>query len=76
MARSAALVMILLASNLAGVPALAAEDVTPVAVVSAADKGVSFAERLAAREIRRYYYVRTARLLPMVENLDVQGDGA
>lgn len=37
----------------------------PAAIV--APSGGSFAERLAAREIRRYVYVTTGRLLPIVE---------
>jgi hypothetical protein len=36
---------------------------TPQAVVAAPE--ASFAERLAAREIRRYYFLRTGRLLPL-----------
>jgi hypothetical protein len=57
-------------------PVSAAETVTPAAVVSAAGKEASFAERLAAQEVRRYYYVRSGRLLPIVEGVQVEGDGA
>ena len=56
-------------------PARAAESVTPVAIVSAG-KEASFAERLAAQEIRRYFYLRTGRLTPIVESLDAPGNGA
>jgi len=46
----------------------------PTAVVCSRD--VSFAERLAAREIRRYVYVRTGQLLPIVGSLDAKAPGA
>ncbi len=59
-----------------GLSALAAEPVAPAAVVAAADKEATFAERLAAQEIRRYYYVRTGRLVPIVERLDGNAEGA
>lgn len=39
----------------------------PTAIV--ASPGNALAENLAAREIRRYVYLRTARLLPVTENL-------
>ncbi len=48
-------------------PARAAEHIVPAAVVGARD--ASYAESLAAKEIRRYVYVRTGRLLPVVEDL-------
>ena len=41
-----------------------AESTAPVAIVS--DQGVSFAERLAAKEVRRYLYLRSGKLLPIV----------
>ena len=50
----------------------AEEPIVPRAVVCA--KNASFAERLAAKEIRRYVYLRTGSLLPMVEDLESQGD--
>ena len=45
----------------------------PAAVVCAAD--ASFAERLAAKEIRRYVYLRTGRLLPVVDRLETASGG-
>ena len=41
-----------------------AESAAPVAIVC--DQGVSFAEKLAAKEVRRYVYLRTGKLLPIV----------
>ncbi len=60
----------------AGRPASAAEAFTPAAVISPEEKGTTFAERLAAQEVRRYYYVRTGRLLPILETLDAKAEGA
>ena len=37
-------------------------------------KDASFFEELAAREVRRYVYVRTGKLLPVVESLPDHGD--
>ena len=44
------------------------EGVVPGSVLCA--RGASFAERLAAREIRRYLYLRTGKLLPLRDRLD------
>jgi len=57
-------------------PARAAEGLTPAVVVCPTGKQGSFAERLAAQEIRRYYYLRTGRLVPVAEDLEGQADGA
>ncbi len=51
-------------------PARAAEGLTPAVVVCPTGKQGSFAERLAAQEIRRYYYLRTGRLVPVAEGLE------
>ena len=68
--------LVVLALVLRAVDSLpAAETVTPAAVVSVGQKDASFAERLAAQEIRRYYYARTGRVLPIVESLDANADG-
>ena len=45
----------------------------PAAVVIAAES--TFAESLAAKEIRRYVYVRTGTLLPMVTDIKAAADG-
>jgi len=45
----------------------------PAAVVC--PRGGSFAQRLAAREIRRYVYVRTGKLLPIVSEIDSAPQG-
>ena len=59
-------VLLLLAAGI-GSPACGAEvQVVPAAVV--VSPGASFAERLAAQEIRRYVYLRTASLVPIVED--------
>ena len=55
-------------------PAFAEREVIPSAVVCA--KSASFSETLAAKEIRRYVYLRTGRLLPIVENLGAAPSGA
>src|SRR5208337_2798962 len=47
--------------------------IVPAAVVCAGD--ASFAERLAAGEIRRYVYLRTGRLLPVVDRLETASGG-
>src|SRR5271166_3207919 len=47
--------------------------IVPAAVVCAGD--ASFAERLAAGEIRRYVYLRTGRLLPLVDRLEPASGG-
>ena len=48
-------------------PSCAGESaIAPAAIVAPPDG--TFAERLAAREVRRYFYVRTGRLLPIVED--------
>jgi len=47
--------------------------IVPAAVVCAGD--ASFAERLAAGEIRRYVNLRTGRLLPVVDRLETAGGG-
>lgn len=44
-----------------------AEATTPATVVCAKD--ASFAEKLAAKEIRRYVYLRTGELLPIVDDV-------
>src|SRR5271165_5356845 len=44
------------------------ETIVPGSLVCAPD--ASFAERLAAHEIRRYLYLRTGRLLPLHDRLD------
>ncbi|NLS96141.1 MAG: hypothetical protein GXX96_28715 [Planctomycetaceae bacterium] len=54
--------------------AQAASPVEPSAVV--ASPCDSLAERLAAKEIRRYIYLRTGKLLPIVEQLDKAPAGA
>ena len=46
---------------------------TSAAVVCATD--APFAESLAAKEIRRYVYLRTGKLLPLVEALKTDGAG-
>ncbi|MFH1069997.1 MAG: alpha-glucuronidase family glycosyl hydrolase, partial [Candidatus Glassbacteria bacterium] len=43
--------------------------------VIVAPAGGSFEEVLAAKEIRRYYYLRTGRLLRLVEGLPAAGEG-
>ena len=48
-----------------------AESAAPVAIVC--DQGVSAAERLAAKEVRRYVYLRTGKLLPIVDTLKDKG---
>ena len=50
-----------------------AEAAAPVAVVC--DKDASFAEKLAGKEVRRYVYLRTGKLLPIVDDLAVAGRG-
>ena len=71
--------MILLASVLsclsawAGDVASAEAKIVPTAVVCGGDS--SFAERLAAKEIRRYVYLRTGRLLPLVDRLETTSGG-
>jgi len=47
--------------------------IVPAAVVCAGD--ASFAERLAAGEIRRYVSLRTGRLLPVVDRLETASGG-
>ncbi len=47
--------------------------IVPAAVVCAGD--ASFAERLAAGEIRRYVYLRTGRLLSVVDRLETASGG-
>ena len=50
-----------------------AELATPVAVLS--DKAASAAEKLAAKEFRRYWYLRTGTLLPIVEESPAVAQG-
>jgi hypothetical protein len=50
-----------------------AKAATPTAVVC--DKDASPAEKLAGREIRRYFYLRTGKLLPIADQLPGGGDG-
>src|SRR5271166_4408029 len=57
------------ASGLAG----AETKIVPAAVVCAGD--ASFAERLGAGEIRRYVFLRTGRLLPLVDRLETASGG-
>ena len=52
-----------------------AEEVVPSAIVCAQGKDASFAERLAAKEIRRYVYLRTGQLLPLVDRLEAKAEG-
>ena len=49
------------------------EKIVPAAVVCGRD--ASFAETLAAKEIRRYVYLRTGRLLPLVDRLETASGG-
>lgn len=51
----------------------AASPAVPVAVV--AHPGGTLAERLAAREVRRYVYLRTGKLLPVVDKLEAAPPG-
>ena len=46
----------------------------PTAIVASPSKAI--AERLAAREIRRYVYLRTTRLLPIADDLAGRGERA
>ncbi len=65
--------VVLLAAALSvgfALPARAAEKIVPTAVIIAPD--ASYAEALAAKEIRRYVYVRTGQLLPIVNDLAAQ----
>ena len=50
--------------GLSPIPAAAAAQVKPAVIVSPRD--ASWMETLAAREVRRYVYVRTGRLLPIM----------
>jgi hypothetical protein len=68
--------VVFFAAAAAARPAPAAQRVTPAAIVAPAGKETSFAERLAAQEVRRYYYLRTGRLVPITESLDTQADGS
>jgi len=56
------IVILALASISAG--ALHAEPAATATIVSVA--GGSFAENLASREVRRYVYLRTGKLLPII----------
>jgi hypothetical protein len=51
---------------------LSAAEPSSAVIVAAGD--ASFGERLAAREVRRYVYVRSGRLLPLVDRLPEQGE--
>jgi hypothetical protein len=59
--------------TLGGDSARAASNDVPVAVVCH-PRG-TFAERLAAKEVRRYVYLRTGRLLPVVDKLEAAPPG-
>ncbi|MGB2755551.1 MAG: malectin domain-containing carbohydrate-binding protein [Phycisphaerae bacterium] len=48
-------------------------DAPPCTIV--VPKGASYAETLAAKEVRRYVYLRTARLLPIVEGVKTLPEG-
>jgi hypothetical protein len=50
-----------------------AEAAAPAAVVCA--KAAPFAEKLAAKEVRRYVYLRTGKLLPIVNDLKAAPQG-
>ena len=60
------LALLLVAASI-GSPACGAEAQLAAAAVVVSPQG-AFAERLAAQEIRRYVYLRTASLLPIVED--------
>ena len=64
-----ALVVVLLTAGMAR-----SELAVPAAVVCSKD--ASFAEKLAAKEIRRYVYLRTGKLLPIVDDFKANADGA
>lgn len=53
--------------------ALAGPSTVPVAVVC--HEGGTFAERLAAKEVRRYVYLRTGKLLPIVGKIEAAPPG-
>jgi hypothetical protein len=59
-------------STWSGGGAWAEERIVPAALVSVRD--ASFAEKLAAREVRRYIYLRTGQLLPIRDCLDTGTD--
>jgi len=68
--RQAGLIFVALMAVTAG--AVRAEsDVAPTAIVRCPQ--ASFPETLAAKEIRRYVYLRTGKLLPIVETLKADG---
>ncbi len=50
-----------------------AESAAPVAVVC--DKAASPAEKLAGKEVRRYWYLRTGTLLPIVQESPAAAEG-
>jgi hypothetical protein len=56
------------------VGALRAEPAHSTSIVC--DKGASFAERLAGKEVRRYVYLRTGKLLPILDNLPEKTNGS
>jgi len=71
-----------LAACAAGCAAEAARPAAPQPPAAAAPpctivvpQGASYAEALAAKEVRRYVYLRTGRLLPIVEGLKTLPEG-
>jgi len=62
------------AMAIGGAASGAESPVVPKSIVTSPSK--AFAERLAAREIRRYVYLRTTRLLPIVDGSGDQAEGA
>ena len=74
-ARWCAAAFVAAAAGLAVLPVAGAQaPVVPSAIVCAKD--VPFAESLAAREIRRYVYVRTGQLLSIVDSPEARPEGA
>jgi len=72
--RVASIVLVTACAVAAAPPSLAADrEAAPVAIV-AVPKGAPV-ERLAAKEVRRYYYLRTSKLLPIVEDLKAAPKG-
>jgi len=52
-----------------------AQVIVPSAIVSSQGKEVSFAEKLAGKEVRRYVYLRSGQWLPMVDRLEPRTRG-
>lgn len=73
MFRRVSLLVVVLMLAAAGF-ARAEAPIVPVAVVC--PEHGTFAERLAAREVRRYIYVRTGKLLPIVDKLQAAPPGS